>query len=209
MRGVKKAKTQTRKQWLIIAVIVLATASLTAWWCMRKADQSAKKREQSTTALSDAAKFKQHYSQAADDNRFVYVSPSEIKQIFEHGSGLVFLGFKECPWCQKLAPMIDEAAKAEGLTKVYYMDIRQARANNDVTYQMLVEKLKDYLAKDGSGNPRIFVPDVTALRDGKIVGRFLPETSIDDKGLTPGEYWTTERRADAIKQLREIIAKTR
>ena len=209
MRGAKKAKTQTRKQWLIIAVIVLATASLTAWWCMRKADQSAKKREQSTTALSDAAKFKRHYPQAADDNRFVYVSPSEIKQIFEHGSGLVFLGFKECPWCQKLAPMIDEAAKAEGLTKVYYMDIRQARANNDVTYQMLVEKLKDYLAKDGSGNPRIFVPDVTALRDGKIVGRFLPETSIDDKGLTPGEYWTTERRADAIKQLREIIAKTR
>ena len=209
MRGAKKAKTQTRKQWLIIAVIVLATASLTAWWCMRKADQSAKKREQSTTALSDAAKFKQHYSQAADDNRFVYVSPSEIKQIFEHGSGLVFLGFKECPWCQKLAPMIDEAAKAEGLTKVYYMDIRQARANNDVTYHMLVEKLKDYLAKDGDGNPRIFVPDVTALHDGKIVGRFLPETSIDDKGLTPGEYWTTERRADAIKQLREIIAKTR
>lgn len=209
MRGAKKAKTQTRKQWLIIAAIVLATASLTAWWCIRKADQSAKKREQSTTALSDAAKFKQHYSQAADDNRFVYVSPSEIKQIFEHGSGLVFLGFKECPWCQKLAPMIDEAAKAEGLTKVYYMDIRQARANNDVTYQMLVEKLKDYLAKDGDGNPRIFVPDVTALHDGKIVGRFLPETSIDDKGLTPGEYWTTERRADAIKQLREIIAKTR
>ena len=209
MRGAKKAKTQTRKQWLIIAVIVLATASLTAWWCMRKADQSAKKREQSTTALSDAAKFKQHYSQVADDNRFVYVSPSEIKQIFEHGSGLVFLGFKECPWCQKLAPMIDEAAKAEGLTKVYHMDIRQARANNDVTYQMLVEKLKDYLAKDGDGNPRIFVPDVTALHDGKIVGRFLPETSIDDKGLTPGEYWTTERRADAIKQLREIIAKTR
>ena len=209
MRGAKKAKTQTRKQWLIIAAIVLATASLTAWWCIRKADQSAKKREQSTTALSDAAKFKQHYSQAADDNRFVYVSPSEIKQIFEHGSGLVFLGFKECPWCQKLAPMIDEAAKAEGLTKVYYMDIRQARANNDVTYQMLVEKLKDYLAKDGDGNPRIFVPDVTALHDGKIVGRFLPETSIDDKGSTPGEYWTTERRADAIKQLREIIAKTR
>lgn len=209
MRGAKKAKTQTRKQWLIIAAIVLATASLTAWWCMRKADQSAKKREQSTTALSDAAKFKQHYSQVADDNRFVYVSPSEIKQIFEHGSGLVFLGFKECPWCQKLALMIDEAAKAEGLTKVYYMDIRQARANNDVTYQMLVEKLKDYLAKDGDGNPRIFVPDVTALHDGKIVGRFLPETSIDDKGLTSGEYWTTERRADAIKQLREIIAKTR
>ena len=205
----KKSKARERKQWIIVAAIVAAVALLAAWWCILKVSQSSKEYEQSTTALSDAAKFKQHYSQAADDNRFVYVSPSEIKQIFEHGSGLVFLGFKECPWCQKLAPMIDEAAKAEGLTKVYYMDIRQARANNDVTYQMLVEKLKDYLAKDGDGNPRIFVPDVTALHDGKIVGRFLPETSIDDKGLTSGEYWTTERRADAIKQLREIIAKTR
>ena len=205
----KKSKARERKQWIMVAAIVAAVALLAAWWCILKVSQSSKEYEQSTTALSDAAKFKQHYSQAADDNRFVYVSPSEIKQIFEHGSGLVFLGFKECPWCQKLAPMIDEAAKAEGLTKVYYMDIRQARANNDVTYQMLVEKLKDYLAKDGDGNPRIFVPDVTALHDGKIVGRFLPETSIDDKGLTPGEYWTTERRADAIKQLREIIAKTR
>ena len=205
----KKSKARERKQWIIVAAIVAAVALLAAWWCILKVSQSSKEHEQSTVALPDAAKFKQHYSQVADDNRFVYVSPSEIKQIFEHGSGLVFLGFKECPWCQKLAPMIDEAAKAEGLTKVYYMDIRQARANNDVTYQMLVEKLKDYLAKDGDGNPRIFVPDVTALHDGKIVGRFLPETSIDDKGLTPSEYWTTERRADAIKQLREIIAKTR
>ena len=205
----KKSKARERKQWIIVAAIVAAVALLAAWWCILKVSQSSKEYEQSTVALSDAAKFKQHHSQVADDNRFVYVSPSEIKQIFEHGSGLVFLGFKECPWCQKLAPMIDEAAKAEGLTKVYYMDIRQARANNDVTYQMLVKKLKDYLAKDGDGNPRIFVPDVTALHDGKIVGRFLPETSIDDKGLTSGEYWTTERRADAIKQLREIIAKTR
>ena len=205
----KKSKARGRKQWIIVAAIVAAVALLAAWWCILKISQSSKEHEQSTVALSDAAKFKQHYSQVADDNRFVYVSPSEIKQIFEHGSGLVFLGFKECPWCQKLAPMIDEAAKAEGLDKVYYMDIRQARANNDATYQMLVDKLKGHLAKDGSGNPRIFVPDVTALHDGKIVGRFLPETSIDDKGLTPGEYWTTERRADAIKQLREIIAKTR
>ena len=205
----KKSKARGRKQWIIVAAIVAAVALLAAWWCILKISQSSKEHEQSTVALSDAAKFKQHYSQVADDNRFVYVSPSEIKQIFEHGSGLVFLGFKECPWCQKLAPMIDEAAKAEGLDRVYYMDIRQARANNDATYQMLVDKLKGHLAKDGSGSPRIFVPDVTALHDGKIVGRFLPETSIDDKGLTPGEYWTAERRADAIKQLRAIIAKTR
>lgn len=205
----KKAKKQTREQQLIIAIIVLAVALPATWWCALKVNQLAKKQEQSTSALSDAAKFKRDYPRVASDNRFVQASPSEIKQIFEQGSGLVLLGFKECPWCQKLAPLIDEAAKAEGLDKVYYMDIRQARANNDETYQALVEKLKENLEKDSAGNPRIFVPDVTALRDGKVVGRFLPETSVDDKGLTPDEYWTTERQASAIKQLRAIIAKTR
>ena len=159
----KKAKKQTREQQLIIAIIVLAVALPAAWWCALRINQFAKKQEQSTSALSDAAKFKRDYPNVASDNRFVQASPSEIRQIFEQGSGLVFLGFKECPWCQKLAPLIDEAAKAEGLDKVYYMDIRQARANKDETYQALVEKLKENLEKDSEGNPRIFVPDVTEI----------------------------------------------
>ena len=53
------------------------------------------------------------------------------------------------------------------------------------------------------------MPDVTALHDDKVVERFLPETSVDDKGLTPDEYWTVERQANAVNQLRAIIAKTR
>ena len=36
----------------------------------------------------------------------------------------------DLPWCQQLAPLVDDAAKAEGLDKIYYLDIRHARETN-------------------------------------------------------------------------------
>lgn len=158
---------------------------------------------------ADAKKFKEQYARLADDNRFVYATADQVLELFDRGSGVVFLGFKECPWCQQLAPIVDEAAKAERLDKIYYLDIRQARADNDATYQKLLEKLSPYVNKDKEGNPRIYVPDVTALRDGKIVGHFKQETTADGEEATPDSYWTDERRARAIDQLRQMMVDTR
>lgn len=154
---------------------------------------------------SDAARFKAAYSRVADDNRFVFASAGEVLEKFESGSGLVFLGFQQCPWCQQLAPIVDEATKAEGLDKIYYLDIRHARETNDDTYKKLVEKLKPHLRTDENGQPRVYVPDVTALKDGHIVGHFLQETTADGEKATPDTYWTEERRARAVEQLRQMI----
>ncbi len=154
---------------------------------------------------SDAARFKAAYSRVADDNRFVFASAGEVLEKFESGSGLIFLGFQQCPWCQQLAPLVDEAAKAEGLDKIYYLDIRHARETNDDTYKKLVEKLKPHLRTDENGQPRVYVPDVTALKDGHIVGHFLQETTVDGEKATADTYWTEERRARAVEQLRQMI----
>lgn len=154
---------------------------------------------------SDAARFKAVYSRVANDNRFVFASADEVLEKFESGSGLIFLGFQQCPWCQQLAPLVDDAAKAEGLDKIYYLDIRHARETNDATYKKLVEKLKSHLRTDENGQPRVYVPDVTALKDGRVVGHFLQETTVDGEKATADTYWTKERRARAVEQLRKMI----
>lgn len=69
----------------------------------------------------------------------------------------------------------------------------------------LVEKLKPHLRTDESGQPRVYVPDVTALKDGRVVGHFLQETTADGEKATPDTYWTRERRARAVEQLRQMI----
>lgn len=161
------------------------------------------------TPAADAAKFKADYSGVADDNRFVVSTSDEILAKFDSGDGLIFLGFKQCPWCQALAPIVDEAAKKEGLDKIYYLDISDARKNNDETYQKIIAKLKGYLRKDEQGNPRVYVPDVTAVRNGKVVGHFLQETTAGGEKVTANTYWTDERRARGVEQLREMIRKIR
>lgn len=200
----KNDKSKTIPKLLVAAAVVAAFgASLWLWNASRSDHKNA------PTASTDSAKFQQDYPKVAADNRFVASSPEEILTVLEEGSGMIFLGFPECPWCQQLAPMVDEAAKAEGLEKIHYLNIKESRTNNDDVYKRLVKKLEDYLPKDEEGNPRIYVPDVTTLKEGKVVGRFKQESPAEGEKSTPETYWTTERRERAIEQLRQMIKQTK
>ena len=193
--------TKNHNTWLCLAIVFVGiiTIVICGWYIWSRSHVPA------SPQPSDAARFKAAYSRVANDNRFIFASADEVLEKFESGSGLIFLGFQQCPWCQRLAPIVDEAAKAEGLDKIYYLDIRHARETNDDTYKKLVEKLKPHLRTDENGQPRVYVPDVTALKDGRVVGHFLQETTADGEKATPDTYWTRERRARAVEQLRQMI----
>ena len=193
--------TKNHNTWLCLAIVFVGiiTIVICGWYIWSCSHVPA------SPQPSDAARFKAAYSRVANDNRFIFASADEVLEKFESGSGLIFLGFQQCPWCQRLAPIVDEAAKAEGLDKIYYLDIRHARETNDDTYKKLVEKLKPHLRTDENGQPRVYVPDVTALKDGRVVGHFLQETTADGEKATPDTYWTRERRARAVEQLRQMI----
>lgn len=66
---------------------------------------------------TDAVKFSEEYDTVSKDNVFVYRSLSEINKILENGSGIVYLGFPECPWCKRYVVYLNEVAKDEGAEK--------------------------------------------------------------------------------------------
>ena len=61
--------------------------------------------------LSDASKFKEEYTEVDEDNVFVYRDIDEIINILEKGTGVVYLGFPECKWCQRYVKYLNEVAK--------------------------------------------------------------------------------------------------
>ena len=199
MKHAKTAKPRNQCMLIVAVIVGIIAIVICGWYIWSRSHVPV------SPQPSDAARFKAAYSRVADDNRFVFASAGEVLEKFESGSSLIFLGFQQCPWCQQLAPIVDEAAKAEGLDKIYYLDIRHARETNDDTYKKLVEKLKPHLRTDENGQPRVYVPDVTALKDGHIVGHFLQETTADGEKVTADTYWTRERRARAVEQLRKMI----
>ena len=155
---------------------------------------------------TDSEKFMQEYNQVSEYNVYVYRSIDEIIKILEHGTGIVYLGFPECPWCQAYVPMLNEVADTEGLEKIYYYNIYKDRKENTNEYQKIVSIIEKHLQYDEEGNKRIYVPAVIAVLEGKIIG-FDDETAYDTLGYDdPNEYWTSERTKKLKSKLSKMIS---
>lgn len=140
----------------------------------------------------DAIKFAKEYTEVGEDNVFVYRDMEEIIKLLEHGTGVVYLGFPECPWCQSYVKYLNEVAKEVGVERIYYYNILEDRKNNTEDYQKIVSILKDHLQYDDEGNSRIYVPNVSFHVNGEIIGNDY-ETSKDTHDLNdPNEYWIEE-----------------
>lgn len=191
----KKKDKNNKKLYTIIGIVVLVLACSIGFY---KVFTSIENKE------TDAEKFASEYS-IDNDNVFVYKTLEEINKILKNGTGIVYLGFPECPWCKGYVPYLNEVAKKAKLDKIYYFNILNDRKNNTDDYKKTVELLKDYLKYDDEGNKRIYVPAVIAVNKGKIVG-FDDETSYDTKGYEkPEDYWKNEDLDGLKNRLSKMI----
>ena len=185
-----------KKKVLIIALVLVVVLGLGIFFGVKVYKEA---------HMTDAEKFAREYTEVSEDNVFVYRNIDEIIQIMEEGTGIVYLGFPECPWCQAYVKYLDEVAKEMEIEEVYYYNIKEDREENTKEYQKIVELLEERLQKDDEGNPRVYVPNVSFHADGKLVGNNC-ETSLDTKGLEdPEEYWTKEEVKDLKASLTKYI----
>lgn len=158
---------------------------------------------------ADNIKFKNEYKDVSKNNKFIYKTDEEIIKILKHGTGVVFLGFPECKWCQKYVTFIDEVSKTTEIEKINYLNIKNIREKNTKEYQEIVSILDSYLSYDEDGNKRIYVPCVISVLDGKIVG-FDDESSLDTKGFdNPDDYWKNNDQEALINKLETMFKETK
>ncbi len=154
--------------------------------------------------VEDSELFASEYTQVDEDNVFVYKSAKEIIQILENGTGVVYLGFPECKWCQAYVPYLDEVAKENNIDKIYYFNIREDREKNTADYKKIVELTSDFLLYNDEGEKRVFVPDVYVVLDGEILSH-NNETSMITEDILPIDYWTDEKLDNLKKTLKEMF----
>lgn len=150
-------------------------------------------------------KFRSEYQQVTDEEHvFEYVSADQILYMIENKkTALIVLGFKECPWCQALMPVLNEAAKNEEVEKVYYLDIKTMRDDTTTSehkkYLMLKEAFSE--AVDESKD-RLNAPTVIFLKDGELVDYHIDTVIthvINDNNVLP------PLTKDEHKELLEIL----
>jgi len=153
--------------------------------------------------LGDSERFALEYPLVGEDNMFIYRNVDETADILAKGRGIVFMGFKECPWCQSYAVYLHDVAREMEIDKIYYCDIREDRENNSESYQRITSSFAAYFQHDDEGRPRVYVPDVWIVSRGRIITHDF-ETSLDTLGYdVPQEYWNDERVNDLKERLRK------
>ena len=129
----------------------------------------------------------------SNDNSVKYSSYDEIFEVLKSGTGVIYFGFPECPWCRNLVPVMLSAAKEVEIDTIYYLNIKDDRdvlmlnENGDIItekegnkkYFEIVEKLDRivdaYILTDNDGKrvftreKRIYTPLLIFVKNGKII----------------------------------------
>ena len=197
---------------------------------------------------SDAIKFNKEYSEyngkkydntnisyldvnLDSNNVFKYISDEELINTLNNGTGVFYFGFPMCPWCRSLVAVLNDTAKASGITQVYYVNISSMRDSytikdkkvvNDTkgsdTYYKLLDYLKDYLTdykitdENGkeykTGVKRLYAPTTVVVKNGKIVG-FLEGTvdsQVKFKALSNDETKIlTNKLSEMFKKISSVM----
>ena len=154
--------------------------------------------------VNDSELFASEYKQVDEDNVFVNRDAKEIIRILENGTGVVYLGFPECKWCQAYVPYLDEVAKENNINTIYYFNIKEDREKNTSDYKKIVELTSEFLGYDDEGEKRVFVPDVYVVLDGEILSH-NNETSMITEDILPIDYWTDEKLDNLRETLTEMF----
>lgn len=186
---------------IIIVVLSLIFLSLCCYFIF----EAYKPEEILTT---DSIKFSNEYG-IEKDNVFVYKTSKEIIEILNNGTGIVYLGFPECSWCKEYVKYLNEVAKENNVKEIYYFNIRKDRSNNTENYQQIVKILEDKLLTNDEGKPVVYVPDVTFVNNGVIVGHDNETSVVTENDGTPQEYWTSEKIFELKNRLSDYIERTK
>lgn len=110
-----------------------------------------------------------------------------LRMFDEKGTGIVVWGYQGCLYCQRALPVLNDAAVESGIN-VYYVDLRAddiANMSDDewaVSFSSLMNNLESILTIE-DGEPVMYVPEVVAIKDGKIVDHHLSLVDSFDSSI--------------------------
>lgn len=145
------------------------------------------------------------YNQIVSD--FTEISFDEAISLFENGkSGLVYFGFSRCPWCEEIVPLLDKAAKEQGVEVLYVKtrDAMKERLYTDEQRDQIAPYIGKYLQDNDEGVPTLYVPLVLAIQDGKVV--MGHQGTVEDHDAH--ERLMTEDEKKKVENAMDVLAAT-
>ncbi len=157
------------------------------------------------TTVSDNVRFSGEYKDISKNNVFKYVGEHEVLEVLNGKSGILFFGFPSNIWSHYYADYLNEMALVNGISEIYYYDFKKDRNLNNVTYNNIVLKLKEYLATTDLGNQDLTAPTIVFVKSGNVL-YFDDEIAHLKGNVTPEEYFTDYQKS-ALKTKFDVMIK--
>lgn len=198
-----------------------------------------------TNEKTDAIKFKEEYEtlngekyvelKINSNNPIKYASYDKLLEVIENGTGIIYLGFPECPWCRSALPVLLDAAKDTEVEVIYYMNIKNSRdsyviQDGELTYALdengkeikgekgyfkllkaLEKHLSDYKISFEEklydvGEKRLYAPSVIFVRDGEVLGIHVATV---ESHTNPNKKLTTKQYDELYSIYEDYIMDTK
>ena len=217
----------------IIALIVIFAVCIGIFVYMDRDNLTAENKEaiqfkEEYESLNNVEKYGNVYKELtiASDNQVDILTEDETVKLLESGTGILYLGFPECPWCRSMLPVLLQTMDNMNIDKLYYLNILDLRSTFELNeknkavvtregsegYYKMLELMDDYLddyyltTEDGkkvkTNEKRIYAPTVVAIKDGKIKGIHV---STVDSQTNPYESLTKEQEEELSNIFIDLI----
>ena len=122
----------------------------------------------------------------SEKNGVEYINAKEAIEILNEGTGVIYFGFPECPWCRNMiVPFLEVMMEEE--ENVYYCNAYSIRDNKELSedgeiitheegtdeYYKILELLGDkadvYEGLNDESIKRLYFPTVVFVKNGKVV----------------------------------------
>lgn len=164
----------------------------------------------------------------AEDNPIKYLTEEEAINLLETGTGIIYFGFSECPWCRTLLPVLLQTLDNMSIDRLYYVNLSKMRdtlslsEDNKVIvkeegtkgYYRMLEILDNYLEpfyltnKEGEKidtlEKRIMAPTLVFVKDGELKGIHVGTVDSQKSGF---DELSTEEQENLQNILMDLIRK--
>lgn len=138
-----------------------------------------------------------------EKNPIKYVDTKEALKVLKEETAIIYVGANWCPWCRNAIPVLFDVAKENKIKTIYYLNLDEEKSAYEIKdgklvkttdgtkgYYELLDFLNDELSnyiitdKDGkkfdTGEKRIYMPFVLAVKNGKISSTHIGTVDLDE-----------------------------
>lgn len=151
---------------------------------------SIKEKEKKESSLQDYTELDINH------HKFKEITMEQAIQFIEtKQTGILYIGFPACVWCQEAVPVLNQAA-IETNQEILYANKRAPSTTSEQIKTM--EHLLDPILKTDENDQKVlFVPEVIVFKDGKIIDHHLStweEHNAHERKMTDDEKTRLQQR---------------